>query len=106
MKRGDFVSVSFPGDYGKPRPALVIQADHFDTDSLTVLLVTSRLLPSPMLRIDIQPDEANGLLLPSQIMVDKAMTTRRDKVGGRIGTIDPATLAAVERNLALFLGFA
>ncbi|MGA9549823.1 MAG: type II toxin-antitoxin system PemK/MazF family toxin, partial [Rhodomicrobium sp.] len=27
MKRGDIVIVSAPGDYGKPRPAVVIQSD-------------------------------------------------------------------------------
>jgi hypothetical protein len=29
MRRGDLVVVSLPGDYGKPRPALVVQCDWF-----------------------------------------------------------------------------
>ena len=29
MKRGDVVIVSAPGDFGKPRPAVVIQSDIF-----------------------------------------------------------------------------
>ena len=29
MNRGDFVTVAMPGDFGKPRPALVIQSDLF-----------------------------------------------------------------------------
>jgi mRNA interferase MazF len=29
MRRGDLVTIAVSGDYGKPRPALVIQADPF-----------------------------------------------------------------------------
>jgi hypothetical protein len=29
MRRGDLVTVAAPGDFGKPRPALVIQSDRF-----------------------------------------------------------------------------
>ena len=27
MKRGDLVTIAMPGDFGKPRPALIIQSD-------------------------------------------------------------------------------
>ena len=41
MKRGDLVTVALSGDYGKPRPALVIQSDLFDEHpSITILPVT------------------------------------------------------------------
>ena len=40
MRRGDLVSIALQGDYGKPRPALVIQSDLFDEHpSITVLPV-------------------------------------------------------------------
>ena len=84
MKRGDFVTVAMRGDFGKPRPAPVIQADQFDENaSLAVLPVTSALLAAPLLRIAVQPSAANGLQQPSPVMVDKAMTmtVKRDKVG-------------------------
>ena len=29
MKRGDLVTIALQGDYGKPRPALVVQSDLF-----------------------------------------------------------------------------
>ena len=29
IKRGDFVVVVVPGDYGKPRPAIVVRSDLF-----------------------------------------------------------------------------
>ena len=54
----------------------------------------------------LQPTEANGLAEPSQVMVDKAVSARRDRVGPPIGRLDDATLLAVTRSLAVFLGIA
>lgn len=94
-----------PGDFGKPRPALVIQADQFDGHAtVTVLPVTSTLVAAPLFRITVQPSTANGLRERSQVMVDKAMTVKRDKVGPAFGRIDEDTLVEVERCLAVFLG--
>ncbi|WP_255696156.1 type II toxin-antitoxin system PemK/MazF family toxin [Shinella sp. NM-101] len=61
---------------------------------------------SPRLRIPVEPSAGNGLGKPSQVMVDKAMTIRRDKIGKVTGTLDTETMASVTRSLALFLGFA
>lgn len=106
MKRGDLVVVALQGDYGKPRPALVIQSDFFDAHpSVTILPVTTELRDTPLFRIDIAPTPANGLRKPSQIMVDKAQTVSRGKIGRVIGRVDDEELLAVERALAVFLGF-
>jgi mRNA interferase MazF len=103
--RGDLVTVVMPGDFGKPRPALVIQSDQFDEHpSVTLLPVTSTLVTAPLLRITLEPSEENGLRKISQVMVDKAITVKRDKVGSAIGRIDPNVLIEVERCLALFFG--
>jgi mRNA interferase MazF len=107
MMRGDFVAVAVQGDFGKPRPALVIQANQFDEHTtVTVLPVTSTLVAAPLMRVTVQPTVVNGLLKPSQIMVDKAVTIRRDKVGQAIGRIDANVMVEVERCLAVFLGIA
>ena len=101
------VTVALPGTYGKPRPALVVQADKFsDLYSLTVLPLTTEVLDAPFFRIGVLPSDDNGLRAPSQIMVDKASTIPRDKVSGPIGTLGLAELLAVDRALALFLGLA
>ena len=72
MNRGDFVTIAMQADFGKPRPALVIQSDQFNEHAtLTVLLVSSTLINAPLLRVTIQPSETNGLQKPSQVMVDK-----------------------------------
>lgn len=95
------------GDYGKPRPALVIQADQFgDLGSVTVLPITSTLIDAPLLRLTIDPLAENGLRTRSQIMLDKPMTVRSERVGPTIGQLDDATMLRVNRSLVLFLGLA
>ena len=107
MRRGDIVAVAAQGDYGKPRPALVIQSDIFDTlSSVTLCLVTSALLDAPVFRITVDPSPENGLQRISQIEVDKVMTVKRERVGRVIGRLDDATLVKVNRSLAAFIGIA
>ncbi|MEO5661305.1 MAG: type II toxin-antitoxin system PemK/MazF family toxin [Polaromonas sp.] len=105
MMRGDFVTIAMQGDVGKPRPALVIQSDPFNEQAtVTVLPVTSTLVAAPLLRVTVQSDPENGLQKPSQVMVDKAMTVKRDKVGQGFGRIEAHAMVEVERCLAVFLG--
>jgi mRNA interferase MazF len=107
VQRGDFVTVALQGDFGKPRPALVIQADSFaDHASVTVLLLSSTIIEAPLLRVTITPTAANGLRQPSQIMIDKAMTVMRSKIRETFGRLDADALVEVERRLAVFLGIA
>lgn len=107
MRRGDFVTVAMQGDFGKPRPALVIQSDQFsEHTTVTVLPVTSTLVAAPLLRVTVEPTPESGLQKPSQVMVDKAMTMKRDKVGPAFGRIDADVLVEIERCLAVFLGIA
>ena len=105
MTRGDLVVVSLPGDYGKPRPAMVIQSDLFaEHPSVTVLPITSHPVDAPLLSIGIGPD--SGVERESQIQIDKVQTPRRERIGAVIGRVDDATLTAVNRALAVFLGLA
>jgi mRNA interferase MazF len=107
VRRGDVVTIALQGSYGKPRPALVIQSDLFDEHpSVTVLPITSELRATPLFRIQIEPDEQNGLQKPSQVMLDKAQTIPRDKIGDIIGQLNSENLLAINRGLAVFLGFA
>lgn len=107
MTRGDFVTIAIQGDFGKPRPALVIQADMFNEHAtVTVLPVTSTLIGAPLFRITVQPSTDNGLQKSSQIMVDKSMTVKRDKIRQTFGRIDANSMVEIERCLAVFLGIA
>lgn len=105
MKRGDIVIIVTSGDYGKPRPALIVQADAYsDLASVTVLPLTSELHDLPLLRITIEAAESTGLRVRSQVMVDKPTTVPRAKVGLRVGRVDPESLTIIDRALAKFLG--
>lgn len=105
--RGDLVTIAVQGDFGKPRPALVIQADAFvGLNSLTVLPITSTLVDAPLLRITLEPNNGNGLQQASQVMIDKILTVKGEKIGPRIGRINSEQLLEIERCLAVFLGIA
>ncbi|WP_184568392.1 type II toxin-antitoxin system PemK/MazF family toxin [Sulfitobacter undariae] len=107
MRRGDLVTIALQGDYGKPRPALVIQADQFaDLGSVVVLPITSTLVDAPLLRPTVEPTPDNGLRKASQIMLDKPMTVKADKIGVAFGHLDDASMVSVNRSLALVLGLA
>jgi mRNA interferase MazF len=104
VKRGDLVTIALQGDFGKPRPALVVQADRFaETAKVTI---TSALVDAPLLRLTVEPSEGNGLRKKSQIMIDKASTIQRDKIGPAFGQLDDETMVSVTRSLAVFLGVA
>ena len=105
MKRGDLVTVAVSGDYGKPRPALVVQADAFDRHpSVIVLPLTSEIHDAPLFRVTVTAGAATGLRKTSQIMVDKATAVPRVKLGARIGRVDAATMQSVNEALRGFLG--
>ena len=73
---------------------------------MTILPVTSELRDAPLFRILVIPTELNSLSKPSQEMVDKPQSVARKKVGAVFGRLDDETMLAVNRALAVFLGFA
>jgi mRNA interferase MazF len=104
VNRGDLITIALPGDYGKPRPALVVQSDAFSgLESVTVLRLTSETHRLPLIRITVEPTIENGLVKRSQIMIDKAATVPRAKIGQRIGRLQPTTMRTVGTALARFL---
>lgn len=107
VKRGDIVLVALQGDLGKPRPALIIQANQFkEVETLTVLPFSSLVVEAPLLRVTIYPNEKTGLKKISQVMVDKASTIKREKIKEIIGKIDDETMVVINRSIAIFMGIA
>jgi mRNA interferase MazF len=105
MRRGQFVTVAAPGDYGKPRPALVVQSELFDELPSVVIcpLTTTLRDDADQFRLDVAPSPRNGLREPSQIAIDKITVMPAAKIGAAIGNADDALLLRVNRALALFL---
>ena len=108
MNRGDLVTIAIQGDFGKPRPALVIQSDVFSDihETVTVALLSSRIVQAPIFRLNIAPDDRNGLTKECQIQIDKMMSIRKERIGSTIGKLDDTMLVRVNRALALWLGLA
>lgn len=105
MRRGDLITVAMTGDYGKPRPALVLQADVFEAiSSVTIAPLTNTLFDAPLIRVGVQPSPVNGLRAASQVMADKLMTVPRDRAGAVFGRLEPDVMAQVELAVGRFLG--
>jgi mRNA interferase MazF len=68
-----------------------------------VLLVSSAIVEAPLLRVTIPPTVANGLRQPSQIMIDKAMTIMRTKIGETFGRLDAWRRHSIKPQRALSL---
>jgi mRNA interferase MazF len=103
-QRGDLVMISLQGDYGKPRPALVIQSDLLtDLENVVLCPVTSD-LRNAAFRVTVEPNAANGLRTLSQVMVDKLSTLPRTKISEPFGRLDEARMKTVDRALLLVVG--
>jgi mRNA interferase MazF len=72
MKRGDIVIIAASGNYGKPRPAVIVQTDAFPLEHASVIIcqMTTALIDAADFRILIEPDAGNGVRERSQIMAD------------------------------------
>jgi mRNA interferase MazF len=108
MRRGDLVTVAAAGDHGKPRPAVIVQTDAFPEShaSVVVCQLTSDLVDAPGFRVTVEPGPENGLRLKSQVMADKPVTIRRQRVGQKIGRLGNQDMARLGAALAFVLGLA
>jgi mRNA interferase MazF len=105
--RGDLVIVAAPGDYGKPRPAVIVQSNAIPESHASIVIcpMTSELVEADF-RITIEPGPETGLRMRSQVMADKPVTIRRERIGQRIGRLGAADMARLNVALALVMGLA
>ena len=108
MKRGEIWTVAGGKDYaGKPRPAVVLQDDHFDmTDSITVCAFTTDPTEAPLFRLPIKPSASNGLRAVCRLMVDKITTVPKARLGRYVGRLAAEDMQRLNRALLVFLGIA
>jgi mRNA interferase MazF len=92
MSRGDLVIVAAPGDYGKPRPAVIVQSTAIPENHASIVIcpMTSELAEADF-RITIEPGPETGLRVRSQVMADKTVTIRRERIGQRVGRLGMRT---------------
>ncbi|MGO8917570.1 MAG: type II toxin-antitoxin system PemK/MazF family toxin [Stellaceae bacterium] len=108
MTRGDVVTVAAAGDHGKPRPAVPVQTDAFREShpSVIVCQMTSDVVDAPAVRVTVDPTAQNGLRARSQVMADKPVTIRRERIGRRIGRLGAAEMARLNVALTFVMGLA
>lgn len=106
MKRGELWTVSGGGYAGKPRPTLIIQDETWESSSITTIPLTSHVIDAPLWRVTIPATEESGLMVDSQVMVDKITTVKVQNLDRKIGQISTAQMREVERLLLSFLGIA
>ena len=107
VRRGDVVTVSAQGDYGKPRLAVVVQSDVLNAaDSVLVALFTSAVADAPLYRLTIEPAATNGLKAVSQVMVDKVLAYPRAKCGAAIGHLSGTDMIVLNSMLSVMIGLA
>jgi mRNA interferase MazF len=108
VKRGEVWTVSGGAPYaGKPRPAVIVQEDRFDTThSITLCAFTTDPTEAPLLRMLIEPTERNGLKNVSRLMIDKITTVPKTRLGKRMGKLNDEDVVRLNRALTVFLGLA
>jgi len=108
MKRGDVVIVAAAGDYGKPRPAVIVQTDAFPAAHASVVIcqMTTEVVDAPDFRVSVDPSEENGLQVRSQVMADKPVTVRRRRIGQLIGRLSDGDIGRLNIALAFVMGLA
>ncbi|MPZ55690.1 MAG: type II toxin-antitoxin system PemK/MazF family toxin [Rhizobiales bacterium] len=96
------------GELGKPHPGIVVQADELGDNTTSVLVcpLSSDVRDHARLRPMIEPTAENGLRLRSQIMTDKMLALRRERLRAVIGRIDSETGERLDRALLIVLGLA
>ena len=90
----------------KPRQAVIIQDDRFDTDSVTICPFTTDPTEAPLIRLEIEPTALNGLRQRCRLMVDELTTVARSKLGERIGVLGDEDMGRLSRAIVVFLGIA
>ncbi len=107
MKRGDVVIVAY-GELGRPRPAVVVQADELGGTTTTVLAcpITSEIVEKLPIRPIVEAADSNGLRVRSQIMTDRVLAIPRARIRAVIGIIDNLTSDRLDSALLLVLGLA
>jgi len=106
--RGDVILMAdrAGGDFAGKRPGVVVQSDRFALLAAVLACpLTSHAETASVLQAPVRLGADLPLSGPSGVMVDKLAAIRRDRVRPAFGRLHPSEMTALERSLALVLGF-
>ncbi|MGH9722059.1 MAG: type II toxin-antitoxin system PemK/MazF family toxin [Bryobacteraceae bacterium] len=105
FSRGDVVICALPGDYGKPRPAVVVQSDLFNQTHASVVLcpISSEVTGLSLFRVSVARSAVSGLAADSEIMADKISAVKQARIRRRLGALSHDHMQALDRALRLWL---
>ncbi len=101
--------VTLPGDFGKPRPAVIVQSDWLNAEDPTSYILcplTTTLTGRSNIRVPVEPSAGSGVQRRSEVMVDKVSTAPARRIRETVGQLDAAALRAIDRAVLLVLGIA
>lgn len=106
INRGDVVLAAAAGDYGKPRPWLVVQTDVYNRserpESVLACPFTTHDEPATYrISMDLPSGDAQRR---SWVMVDKLTAIKRERIGAKITAASRQQIVAVEAAMADLLG--
>lgn len=104
MNRGDLITVVVARDHGKPRPAVVVQADVVQTGTIMACLLTGDVDQVAPYRLRLEADDQNGLKQPSLVQADKIYPVPLGKCGPVIGRLSAQDMATLNLHLTFVLG--
>lgn len=105
MRRGDIVLAAVSGDYGKPRPFVIVQDSAISNvvDSVLACPLTSD-VKNAAFRVILDAGADTGLQVRSEVMVEKLISFRQDRVRAVIGRISTREAVALDEALRVVLG--
>jgi mRNA-degrading endonuclease toxin of MazEF toxin-antitoxin module len=68
--------------------------------------LTGRPTDAPLFRLLVEPSEANGLRVPSRLVVDTLTTVPKNRLGSRMGQLGDEDLIRLHRAIMVLLGLA
>jgi mRNA interferase MazF len=105
LTRGDLIIAVLPGNYGKPRPCVVVQSNRLAAlDSIILCPLTSDIGTSGPTRLPVEATLETGLETSSLVMVDKVTAVSRSRCREHIGVVDPVLMQQINARLAFVIG--
>jgi len=108
MRRGDIVAVASPANPLELRPAVIVQSDSFPAAHASVLIcpLTPDVSEASYFRVSLKPTGSNGLARPVDIMADRVLAVRRERIAQTLGRLGRDEISRLNNAVAFAMGLA